>query len=534
MTYAGRSFAVTLAFAFAAATTLAATLAPVSQASAQGIFTQPRYAAIVVDANTGEVLYDRRADELRHPASITKIMTLYLTFEALATGRLSMGERITVSPHAYAQAPSKTRLQPGQSLTVDQAIRVTAVHSANDIAVALAERLGGSESHFAQLMTLRAQELGMRNTHFANASGLPNPQQISTARDISILSRAVMRDYPQYYSYFGQKTLDFEGQVMQNHNHLLTKMPGVDGIKTGYVSAAGFNLSASAVRNGKRLIAVVLGGPSTAARDENVEELLNAGFNVLNRRNAGLRMTIASLMSEPQDLSGPVERPPVEEGSGDQPDLKVVVQPQIRTMPMMAAAQTLAAAPSAPSHMSVGQPALREAVAAPCHAARRHRRRHAACESETVQTAKAEPAKAAKPAKADAGREEAAEAKPCTSRQRRRHPAACEADLQVAAKGAGKHEREAEKKIADKDDAKSSAKGGFMIQVGAYKNQGQAKDHLDKVASDYGHLVGSGAQVEKSSGNYRVRFRGLTEAKAKAACHSLAAKGQQCMVMAAS
>jgi D-alanyl-D-alanine carboxypeptidase (penicillin-binding protein 5/6) len=531
MTYAGRSFAFAIAFAFAAASTLVGTLAPVSQARAQGIFTQPRYAAIVVDANTGEVLYDRRADELRHPASITKIMTLYLTFEALATGRLSLGERITVSPHAYAQAPSKTKLQPGQSLTVDEAIRVTAVHSANDIAVALAERLGGSEAHFAQLMTLRAQELGMRNTHFANASGLPNPQQISTARDISILSRAVMRDYPQYYSYFGQKTLDFEGQVMQNHNHLLTKMPGVDGIKTGYVSAAGFNLSASAVRNGKRLIAVVLGGPSTAARDENVEELLNAGFNVLNRRNAGLRMTIASLMSEPQDLSGPVERPPVEEGSGDQPDLRVVVQPQIRTMPMMAAAQTLTA-PGAASHISISQPALREAVAAPCRATRRHRRHHAtACESETIQTAKAETAKA------DAKREEVAKAKPCTARQRRRHPAACEADApQIAsAKASSKHERGAEK-LADKDSAATStAKGGFMIQVGAYKNQGQARDHLEKVASDYGRVMGSASPlVEKASGNYRVRFRGLSEAKAKAACHSLAAKGQQCMVMAAS
>jgi D-alanyl-D-alanine carboxypeptidase (penicillin-binding protein 5/6) len=532
MTYAGRRLAVAIAFA---AATLSATLAPVASASAQGIFTQPRYAAIVVDANTGEVLYDRRADELRHPASITKIMTLYLTFEALATGRLSLGERITVSQHAYSQSPSKTKLLPGQSLTVDEAIRVTAVHSANDIAVALAERLGGSESHFAELMTLRAQELGMRNTHFANASGLPNPQQISSARDISILSRSVMRDYPQYYSYFGQKALEFQGQVLTNHNHLLMKMPGVDGIKTGYVSASGFNLSASAVRNGRRLIAVVLGGPSTAARDENVEELLNAGFNVLDRRNHGLRMTIASAMSEPEDMSGPIQRPPVEQGSGDQPDLKVVVQPQVRTMPMMAAAQSLVAAPTAPPHAALSQPVVAEAVTAPCPTSRRHHRHHAACAAETVQTAKAEAPKQTRAEKSAAKREEKlAETKveaPCTARQRRHHHADCAAEVQVA-KGA-KPEREAEK-LADKDDAKSSAKGGYMIQVGAYKNQGQAKDHLDKVASDYGHLVGRSSQVEKSSGNYRVRFRGLTEAKAKAACHSLAAKGQQCMVMAAS
>jgi D-alanyl-D-alanine carboxypeptidase len=287
------------------------------------------------------------------------------------------------------------------------------------------------------------------------------------------------------------------------------------------------------VRNGRRLIAVVLGGPSTAARDENVEELLNAGFNVLDRRNHGLRMTIASAMSEPEDMSGPIQRPPVEEGSGDQPDLKVVVQPQVRTMPMMAAAQTLVATPAASPHAALSQPVVAEAVAAPCPSSRRHRRHHAACESATVQTAKADTPKPTKAEKAQAKREEKlakAEA-PCTARQRRHHHADCAADIQVA-KGS-KHEREAEK-LADKDDAKASAKGGYMIQVGAYKNQGQAKDHLDKVASDYGHLVGGSSEVQKSSGNYRVRFRGLTEAKAKAACHSLAAKGQQCMVMAAS
>ncbi|MHB8286602.1 MAG: D-alanyl-D-alanine carboxypeptidase family protein, partial [Caulobacteraceae bacterium] len=270
MTYAGRRLAVAIAFA---ASTLTATLAPATQASA-GLFTQPKYAAIVVDANTGEVLYNVRADAERHPASLTKIMTLYLTFEALATGRLSLDETITISPHAYSMMPSKVSTHAGETLTVAEAIPAMTVHSANDVAVAIAERIGGSEPRFAQLMTLRAHELGMTETSFVNASGLPpDGQQISSARDMALLSRAVMRDYPQYYHYFGLKSITFRGKVLQNHNHLVARMPGVDGMKTGYTSLAGFNLVASAMRDNHRLIAVVLGGPSTAARDENVEEL---------------------------------------------------------------------------------------------------------------------------------------------------------------------------------------------------------------------------------------------------------------------
>ena len=273
---AGFTLALTAAMAFAGA------VCGPSVAAAQAgtsLFQHEKYAAVVVDANTGEVLYARRADEPRYPASITKIMTLYLTFEALATGRLSVNDRIPVSAHAARQNPSKLGIRPGGSLTVDQAIKAIAVLSANDIAVAMAEKIGGSEPKFAELMTLRAKELGMDRTHFANANGLPDPRQISTARDIAILSRAIMRDYPQYYSYFGVKAFEFEGREITNHNHLLGKVDGVDGLKTGYTAAAGFNLAASAKRNGKRLIAVVLGGSSTAARDENVEDLINGGLD---------------------------------------------------------------------------------------------------------------------------------------------------------------------------------------------------------------------------------------------------------------
>ena len=254
-----------------------------SPASALGLFSQPRYAAIVVDASNGEVLYAKRADDLRYPASITKIMTLYLTFEALSTGRLKLTDRVPLSEHAYNQAPSKSTLRPGESLSVDDAMRIVAVHSANDIAVALAEKIGGSESKFAQLMTLRAQELGMANTRFLNANGLPDPRHVTTARDFAILARAVMRDYPQYFDYFGLRDCVVAGKLYENHNHLLRE-PGYDGFKTGFTNAAGYNLVASAVRDNRRLITVVLGGSSAALRDENVQTLMNAGFDVMKRR----------------------------------------------------------------------------------------------------------------------------------------------------------------------------------------------------------------------------------------------------------
>lgn len=287
-----------------------------SVAQAQGIFEQPKYAAIVVDAKTGEVLYSRHADAARVPASVTKVMTLYMTFEAMANGRLSPNERITVSQHAANQSPSKLGLRPGETISVDDAIRAAAVKSANDIAVALAERVGGNEDRFAQMMTTRAQELGMRNTRFINANGLPDRRgsNITTARDLAILSRAVMRDYPQYYGYFSQRNFVWNGHNNANHNHLMSRMPGVDGIKTGYTVAAGFNLAASAVRDGRRLITVVLGGPSTAARDNNVETLLTAGFDVLNRRARGQNITIAANLGVADDSGATYARPAIQPG----------------------------------------------------------------------------------------------------------------------------------------------------------------------------------------------------------------------------
>jgi D-alanyl-D-alanine carboxypeptidase (penicillin-binding protein 5/6) len=340
-------------FAFAThLATLALTIAlSASSAWAGSLTTESKYAAIVVDANSGEVLYAKKADSPRYPASITKIMTLYLAFEAISQGRLHLNEYIPVSRHAAGQAPTKLGIRAGQSVQVDDAIRATAVKSANDMAVVLAERIGGSEPRFAALMTLRAQELGMTQTHFANASGLPDRQQLSSARDIAILSRAVMRDYPQYYAYFGQKQFYFNGQSLKNHNGLLGKMPGVDGLKTGFTAASGFNLAASAVRDNRRLIAVVLGGNSTAARDNHVEDLLDTGFDVLRRRKNGERITIAQNLFE-EEPTGVLSRPPTEQGSGDQEGLKILVSDEDEQPPVQVGATRTASKPKSPSKAS--------------------------------------------------------------------------------------------------------------------------------------------------------------------------------------
>jgi D-alanyl-D-alanine carboxypeptidase (penicillin-binding protein 5/6) len=328
-THARRLF---LALGLAASTALGATATP---ASAQIPYfqnllaaSQTKYAAIVVDAKTGEILYAKHADSPRYPASITKIMTLYLTFEALAAGKLHLDDRVVVSPHAAAQSPTKLGVRAGESVSVEEAMDGMATKSANDMAVAMAEKLGGTESRFAALMTLRAQELGMQNTHFVNASGLPDSRQISSARDIAILSRAVMRDYPQYYKLFSLQEFRFRGQVMANHNHLLGRMQGVDGLKTGFTNASGFNLAVSAVRDNRRLIAVVMGGPTTALRDQNAEDLLLTGFDVMRRRANGENIQVAQNMFEPTELNGPVVRPPSEQGDGDQDSLKIVLTGQ--------------------------------------------------------------------------------------------------------------------------------------------------------------------------------------------------------------
>lgn len=264
-----------------------------------------KYAAIVVDAASGEVLFSRLADERRYPASITKVMTLYLVFEALENGDHKLTEQLTVSPRAAAQPPSKLGLAAGQTISLDDAMRATAVRSANDMAVVLAETIGGTEARFIDKMNAKARELGMNNTRFSTANGLPDSRQATTASDLAVLSRAVMRDYPQYYRYLGLHDWYYNGRDYRNTNGLLATMNGYDGIKTGFTNASGYNLSASAVRNNKRIIAIVMGGRSTASRNAHVAELMDTGFEVQNRRARGERIQVAQAFFEQRGFGIP-------------------------------------------------------------------------------------------------------------------------------------------------------------------------------------------------------------------------------------
>jgi len=444
-----------VALSFVLAAVMAASVAAPGAASAQSFFSfteAPKYAAIVVDASSGEVLYERNADSPRYPASISKLMTLYLTFEALSSGRLHQDDVIVVSPHAASMAPSKLGLHPGETITVGDAMQAIAVHSANDMAVAMAEKIGGSEARFATMMTARAHELGMSNTHYDNASGLPDPRQISSARDIAILCRAILRDYPQYYRLFSERSFTYAGHYMENHNHLLGRTPGVDGFKTGYIGASGFNLAASAVRNDRRLVVVVLGGSSTAARDAHVADLFDAGFEVLGRRAMGQTTTVAQNLREPAPI-GDVVRPPTEEGSGDQAGVRIVLtDPQ----PVQHMIQ-----PEAPEHAYAP---LTDRGGAPAR---------------------------------EEGRRESSP------------------DRQRGGQAAGRSE------------------GSWGVQVGAYRNRGQARDQLSALEHRYSKLGDADRDVQPAGrGYYRARFSGLTAAEARRACSVMHAHHETCEIVA--
>jgi D-alanyl-D-alanine carboxypeptidase len=245
---------------------------------------QARYASIVIDAETGQVLHAANADTRNYPASLTKMMTLYMTFEALDEGRLSLNQRLPVSKRAQGMVPSKLYLQAGATIRVKDAILALVTKSANDAAVVLAEALGGTEWQFAIDMTEKARALGMSRTTFRNASGLPNRGQLSTARDMARLSQALLYDYPEYYHYFSTTRFRYSGRTYGNHNNLLDDYRGTDGIKTGYIRASGFNLAASVVRDGRRLIAVVFGGRTARSRDAHIKKLLSRGFNEIRHR----------------------------------------------------------------------------------------------------------------------------------------------------------------------------------------------------------------------------------------------------------
>ena len=433
----------------------------------------PPYSAMVVDANSGRVLHAVHENDLRHPASITKVMTLYMLFEELEKGRFSLDDEIEISSHAASMAPSKLGLRPGSTISVEDAIKAIVTKSANDIAAAVAEAVGGNEAHFAQMMTAKAQSLGMTRTNYANASGLPDARQITTAHDLIILGRSIQERFPRYYAYFSTHQFTFRGQTMGNHNHLLGQVEGMDGIKTGYTNASGFNLLTSVKRGNRRIVSVVLGGKSAAGRDRIMADLIEDNLD-----SASPNKTAVAARSEPAADARPV--------------------------PMVAAY-----APSAPT------PTIAALTEKPRPAVIANQARATDDRTATIPAAKA----------SDGSTRQALANAPSTSQ-------VTPGGSHKAATQARAPEKQAALVAKAEPARPAAAMSGTMIQVGATDAANKASDLLAKARSKAPALSGATPFTEKvkkgSETIYRARFAGLTETRAEAACKSLKRSGLSC------
>jgi D-alanyl-D-alanine carboxypeptidase len=306
----------------------------------------PQFSSIIVDGNSGATLSSNNPDGSRHPASLTKIMTLYLLFERLDSGKIKLDTEMDVSEHASEQAPTKLGLRPGQTIRVEDAIKGLVTRSANDAAVVIAEAIAGDEDDFAKLMTRKARALGMSRTTYRNASGLPDDDQVTTARDQSTLGRAIQDRFPRYYRYFSTTAFNYHGHSIANHNHLLGTVEGVDGIKTGYTRASGFNLVTSMRRGNRHLVGVVLGGRSGGSRDAIMRGLLAE-----NLEKASTKRTVAAI----------TERNP-SDANADVAEVEAATQPA--TIQVQGAVQAAPVEPAAPPPVRSTTPTLRNVVAA--------------------------------------------------------------------------------------------------------------------------------------------------------------------------
>jgi len=439
----------------------------------------PPFAAIVVDANSGRVLYADHEHALRHPASVTKVMTLYMLFEQLENGRFSLDDEIEISSHAASMAPSKLGLRPGSTISVEDAIKAIVTKSANDIAAAVAEAVGGSEPRFAQMMTAKAHSLGMSRTFYANASGLPDARQVTTAHDLVILGRSIQERFPRYYAYFSTHQFTFRGHTMGNHNRLLGQVEGMDGIKTGYTNASGFNLLTSVKRGNRRIVSVVLGGKSAAGRDR----------------------IMANLIEEHLDSASPIKTTMVAKA-----------EPAAEAKPAPMANAYASAAPA---------PAIAALVEKPKPAVIANQSRGPDDRTATISAGKV----------SDGSTRQAAASTPTTpSSQVTPGGGARKAAAPVAPARAP--EKQATLVAKAEPVRPAAANSGTMIQVGATDAAAKANDLLAKARSKAPALSGATPFTEKvkkgSETIYRARFAGLTETRAEAACKSLKRSGLSC------
>jgi D-alanyl-D-alanine carboxypeptidase len=458
---------------------------------------RPPFAAFVIDANSGAVLHQDSADAARHPASLTKIMTLYLLFERLEAGKIKLDTPLAVSARAAGQAPSKLGLKPGQTISVEDAIKALVTKSANDIAVVIAESLANSEEEFARLMTQKARALGMTRTVYRNASGLPDPEQITTAREQALLGRAVQDRFPRYYRYFATHVFNYNGRAMSNHNKLLN-VAGVDGIKTGYTHASGFNLVSSMRRGGRHIVAVVLGGSSGKARDAHMRGLVGKYIELASAKRTA---------------------PMIAEAEPARQAAKFTVATAPLPAPVPDPSPTAALAPAIP--------AVAAAATAPPPGS-----------TEPIRpvTVKTISVKAGTPSEGStAATQISAPAAPQTASE----PVPAPVQVASAEQGsAGPVAALPAKATVSQPPPmpKAHPRNGWVVQVGAFEDESEAKQRLNSAQIRAKSLLGAAdAFTEKvvkgDKAFYRARFAGLDKETAEAACKYLKRNDIACMAL---
>jgi len=549
------------------------------------------YAAIVVDGNSGAVLHSSNPDAQRHPASLTKIMTLYLLFEQLEAGKLKLDSQLKVSEHAASQSPTKLGLRAGSTIAVEDAIKGIITRSANDASVVVAEAIAGDEDDFAKLMTRKALALGMSRTVYKNASGLPDDNQVTTARDQSTLGRAIQERFPRYYKYFSTRSFSFRGQWIANHNRLLGRVDGVDGIKTGYIRASGFNLVTSVNRGNRYVVAVVMGGSSAGSRDARMRELIGEHLAHASTKRTTTMVAEAErpgAKAEPKVAAKPEAKPAPKAAAKPEPKAEpryavasatsVPVPAAPHAEPTGAAANaapvatgstepirpvlvktlTVRAGPQTASLASLNvpspaAPAPTTQAAAPAPASAPAPVSQAAAPAPTTQAAAPAPAtapaparQAVAPAKVEApARAEAPPPPPPGARpgvlgvlpaRTAQAPAVETAPTPAPTPALAFAATPAPAPAAAAAPAKPAVRSGWIIQVGAYPAEEDAKERLSTVQSKAAKLV-AGADpytetvLKGGTTYYRARFAGFDQGKAEAACKFLKRNDVECVTV---
>jgi D-alanyl-D-alanine carboxypeptidase len=477
----------------------------------------PPSASIVVDGNTGAVLQASNPDAPRHPASLTKIMTLYLLFERLDAGKIKLDTPLKVSEHASDQDPTKLDLKSGQTIPVEDAIKGVVTRSANDAAVVIAESLGGSESEFAKLMTQKAHALGMSRTTYVNASGLPDDDQITTARDQALLGRAIQDRFPNYYKYFSLPAFVYHGVAIRNHDHLLGSVQGVDGIKTGFTRASGFNLVTSVHRDGRYVVAVVLGGRSSFQRDAHMRELIGAHI-----KDASLQHTAPAIAEHTAPRDEPQQAAVTKASTVSRADptptatvsTRVAAGSNDPIQPLLVKTVSYRVAPVQAAGLAP-MPAL---VAAPAPQPEAPRIVVASADTVlpvTIPAVKSDPIKA-EPAKADIAKREVATVAPASAEPVKAEPVKAE---------------------PIKPEPQARSRGGWLIQIGAYPGEDEAKQHLSAARSKVRdkQLAAADPFTERvlkgDKALYRARFAGFDKETADATCKQLKRNDFDCITV---